>query len=70
MNTTVQTKPKATLPDPDINEVSKPYWDALKKGKLTFQHCRKCGNNWLPARGELGGIPSRVSSGVRRPPAV
>ena len=52
MNTTVQTKPKATLPDPDINEVSKPYWDALKKGKLTFQHCRKCGNNWLPARGE------------------
>lgn len=44
--------PKAALPDPDINEVSKPYWDALKQGKLTFQHCRKCGNNWLPARGE------------------
>ena len=40
MNTTTQTaiaKPKATLPDPDINEISKPYWDALNKGKLTFQ---------------------------------
>ena len=60
MNTTVQTKPKATLPDPDINEVSKPYWDALKKGKLTFQHCRKCGNNWLPARGECPKLISWV----------
>lgn len=46
------TKPVATLPEPDINEVSKPYWDALQNGKLMFQHCRHCGNNWLPARHE------------------
>ena len=45
-------KPNTTLPDPDINEASKPYWDALQAGKLTFQHCRHCGNNWLPARAE------------------
>ena len=44
--------PNTTLPDPDINEASKSYWDALQAGKLTFQHCRHCGNNWLPARGE------------------
>ena len=54
MTTDTQTaaKSKAALPDPDINEVSKPYWDALRQGRLTFQHCRTCGNNWLPARGE------------------
>ncbi len=45
-------KPNTTLPDPDINDASKPYWDALQTGKLTFQHCRHCGNNWLPARAE------------------
>jgi uncharacterized OB-fold protein len=45
-------KPNTTLPAPDINEASKPYWDALQAGKLTFQHCRHCGNNWLPARAE------------------
>jgi len=45
-------KPNTTLPDPDINEASKPYWDALQAGKLTFQHCRQCGNNWLQARAE------------------
>ena len=46
------TKPNTALPDPDINEVSKPYWDALQAGRLTFQHCRHCNNNWLPARAE------------------
>jgi uncharacterized OB-fold protein len=51
MNVTA-AKPNTTLPDPDINEVSKPYWDALQAGKLTFQHCRHCSNNWLPARSE------------------
>lgn len=37
------------LPQPDINETSRPYWDALREGRLLVQHCR-CGNVWLPAR--------------------
>lgn len=27
-----------------------PYWDALNEGRLTFQHCEECGNDWLPPR--------------------
>ena len=42
----------AALPGPDINTVNKPYWDALQSGRLTFQHCLRCANSWLPPRGE------------------
>jgi uncharacterized OB-fold protein len=28
------------------------YWSALEQGRLCFQHCRTCANNWLPARTE------------------
>ncbi|MAW87053.1 MAG: DNA-binding protein [Phyllobacteriaceae bacterium] len=28
------------------------YRAALQERRLTFQHCRQCGNNWLPARTE------------------
>ncbi|PHP67773.1 DNA-binding protein [Zhengella mangrovi] len=28
------------------------YRQALDAHRLTFQHCRHCGNNWLPARAE------------------
>ena len=48
----MESKPAVAFPEPDINEISKPYWEALQAGKLTFQHCRHCNNNWLPARGE------------------
>lgn len=39
-------------PLPEITELSKPFWEALEAGALTFQRCRACGHAWLPARGE------------------
>lgn len=39
------------FPKPEISELSRPYWDALREGRLLFQRCR-CGNAWLPARSE------------------
>lgn len=39
-----------SFPQPEITSLNAPYWDALKQGRLTFQHCRACGHNWLPAR--------------------
>jgi hypothetical protein len=43
MSTTAPTatKPQATLPEPDINEVSKPYWDALNGGKANARSAWK-----------------------------
>jgi uncharacterized OB-fold protein len=41
-----------SFPLPEPTPLSKPYWDALSAGRLTFQHCRKCGHNWLPPRAE------------------
>jgi uncharacterized OB-fold protein len=41
-----------SFPLPEPTPLSKPYWDALRDGRLTFQHCRKCGHNWLPPRAE------------------
>ena len=38
------------LPAPAATEVSRPYWEALAAGTLTFQHCLACGHRWLPAR--------------------
>ncbi|MDF1856434.1 OB-fold domain-containing protein [Pseudooceanicola sp.] len=40
------------LPKPDITETSAPYWSALERGALMFQHCANCGQNQLPARHE------------------
>lgn len=37
---------------PPTDPLSEPFWQALAEGHLTFQSCRHCGNNWLPARGE------------------
>ncbi len=42
----------APLPEPDINPVNKPWWDALAEGRLSFQRCGSCGNSWLPPRSE------------------
>ena len=39
-------------PAPDITDLNRPYWEALKAGHHTFQRCKSCGHAWLPARGE------------------
>jgi uncharacterized OB-fold protein len=39
-----------SFPEPNITPLNAPYWDALKQGKLLYQHCKECGANWLPAR--------------------
>ena len=49
---TPEKKPDTTLPGPEITPATQPYWDALREGRLTYQHCHHCKNNWLPARGE------------------
>jgi uncharacterized OB-fold protein len=41
-----------SFPLPDETPLSRPYWDALRRGRLTFQRCRKCGHAWLPPRAE------------------
>jgi len=40
------------LPEPDITEMTKPYWDAIANGELRFQTCNACGHRQLPARHE------------------
>ena len=41
------------IPAPPINELTRPFWDALKNdGALTFQRCKACGHAWLPARSD------------------
>jgi len=40
------------FPLPDETPLSRPYWDSLRQGRLTFQRCRKCGHAWLPPRAE------------------
>ena len=39
-----------SFPFPEITPVNQPYWDGLTAGELRYQHCKQCGNNWLPAR--------------------
>lgn len=39
-----------TFPAPEVTNVSRPYWDGLAGGSLTYQQCRSCGVNWLPPR--------------------
>lgn len=34
----------------EIDELNKPYWQAIRQGELSFQLCRSCGHGWLPAR--------------------
>ena len=42
-----------TIPAPELNELSRPFWDALRQqGRLTFQRCKACGHAWLPARSD------------------
>ena len=37
------------LPKPEPTELSRPFWNALREGKLVFQRCG-CGHAFLPAR--------------------
>jgi uncharacterized OB-fold protein len=40
------------FPEPLVDAITKPYWDALQKGILLYQHCLSCLNDWLPGRSE------------------
>lgn len=55
MSTTTQAPTQvptpASLPKPEVTELTRPYWEALAQGRLMFQRC-DCGHAWLPARGE------------------
>ena len=49
------------MPKPDVNELTRPYWDALREGHLVIQRCDR-GHAWLPARRHC---PSCLSPDVR-----
>lgn len=36
---------KPQKPQPVVNPWAKPFWDAAKEEKLTFQQCQDCGKN-------------------------
>jgi uncharacterized OB-fold protein len=42
-------------PLPELTELSRPFWDRLAEGVLSFQRCKACGHAWLPPRGECPG---------------
>lgn len=54
------------LPEPDMGEQGRPFWDALQQGALTFQRCNTCGHAWLPARSEC---PRCLGDAWHREPA-
>lgn len=38
------------IPEPYPSLTSRPFWEACKQGKLTYQRCRSCGGaTWSPA---------------------
>lgn len=39
-----------SAPTPVVTDINRPYWEGLTQGKLRFQHCAHCGNDWLPPR--------------------
>lgn len=50
-----ETDNTVQAPGPEITDLNRPYWDALKDGRLTYQCCQACGHKWLPARAECPG---------------
>ena len=48
----------ATLPQPEITDLTRPFWERLKQGFLSFQRCSACGHAWLPAREQCPGCLS------------
>ncbi len=49
------TSTAVLAPGPEITDLNRPYWDALKEGRHTYQCCNACGHRWLPARNECPG---------------
>lgn len=49
------------LPTPEVTDLNRPYWQALREGRLQFQRCG-CGHAWLPARHEC---PRCLQPGAR-----
>ena len=39
-----------SFPAPEITDINQPYWDGLAAGRLLFQHCETCSQDWLPPR--------------------
>ncbi|PJR09882.1 Zn-ribbon domain-containing OB-fold protein [Sinorhizobium meliloti] len=39
-----------SAPQPTLSPLTRPYWEALNAGSLTFQRCEECEHAWLPAR--------------------
>jgi uncharacterized OB-fold protein len=39
-----------TFPEPADVPATRPFWSALREGRLLYQHCRRCGTAWLPGR--------------------
>jgi hypothetical protein len=37
--------PKKARPVPTPTNISRPFWDGAKQGKLMLQHCRACGTH-------------------------
>lgn len=50
-----------SFPKPEITDVNRPFWYGLEQGRLCYQHCPACGNDWLPAREHC---PSCLASGA------
>jgi uncharacterized OB-fold protein len=40
------------FPQPEVDDTSRPFWDALRTGLLTYQCCDACRHVWLPPRRE------------------
>src|SRR4051812_19124125 len=51
----------ATIPVPEVTDLTRPYWEALGDGKLMFLRC-ECGHAFLPARREC---PSCLSDKLK-----
>lgn len=52
-----------TMPQPTLTPATRPYWEALEQGRLTFQTCEECNHSWLPAR---EACPACLSAASRR----
>lgn len=59
--------PVAAIPQPEITELTRPFWERLGQGRLSFQVCTACGHRWLPAREQcpqcLGDAWTRTDAG-------
>ena len=45
----------STRPIPPTSELTKPYWDAARRGELTLQRCERCGQRPFPPRAHCPG---------------